>query len=708
MADTNPFARLFSAKPSGTIATLARLAPGKTTDGIEISLATHDPKTSAPYDCISYDRSKKFDDVDITVDGKPMPIPLPLKQALQSLRNPMDSILLWADLLTGNSAEERSKQAQVMKEVVQNARRVTCFLGPGSKRSGEVFSVLQTLANWYRQACLHANFPEKLSMATRRHMEDMQTSLRSRNMTEIRLHDTSLWQEINGVLTSSYFKSAQAITDIILGKEVIVQSGSGSLRWEDLDMALKAVIFVLPSKGVMVPPSIAEYFQIISSIEISVRRAKKSETLELLPMVQSARDCSTSADPRDLVFAMLPIVTPSDRVKGLGNKPEALPVADYTKSSEQVFTEAAKHIIQERQDFLIWWKQVPPCQRKLRDLPSFAPDWSAPLPESTFVPSVENKLRQWSDFVKSPKRIFVDEDSALHVQAHAIDRIQNVSPIFTEKNYRRLVLQMWKSGMRVPGETNQKTLDKFWRALVMDTDAEYGERLRDNKKPSGAMAESFQSLICEEMIMETLGCTVEEFMSSPALQARARADQSCVELSPATGKSEAFCNLLLHNSLGRRLFWTSTGKVGMTAIEGSATGADGDDNSTGPRVPNFDESLNNAMGRSMMDAFHAYLAQRDPAAARVAAQALQGNLPGQRAPGVRSGDIVVALVGGFQPYILRPVLSEQTTGELKADAKYAFVGGCHLQGAMDAECFVDPNDLYGGWKEVPLVDVLIV
>jgi hypothetical protein len=65
----------------------------------------------------------------------------------------------------------------------------------------------------------------------------------------------------------------------------------------------------------------------------------------------------------------------------------------------------------------------------------------------------------------------------------------------------------------------------------------------------------------------------------------------------------------------------------------------------------------------------------------------------------------VALVGGFQPYVLRP---EAEAGDLQADAKYAFVGECHLQGAMEGECLVDPVDLYGGWKRVPLVDVLIV
>lgn len=705
MVDENPFAALFGKKPSGTIATLARLAPGGPTDAINITLATLDPATSAPYDCISYDRSQKWETVNITVDGKPMHISQPLRDALHSSRHARDTVLLWADLLTGSSAEERSKSAQVSKEVLQNARIVTCFLGNGSARSAEIYKVLQTLANWYRQASLAANMPEKMSMATLRNMDDMRTSLSSRNMSEIKIQDEKLWQEIDDIFCSTYFKSAQAITDIILGKNVVVRSGAGSMSWEDFNLAKRATLFILPSQGKVISARAAESFQIISSIEIAVRRALKGESLELLPMMQSARDGATSADPREYVFAMLPVVSPSDRVKAHNYKPPPMPVVDYTKTTEQVFTEASKYIIEERQDLLIWWNQLPPCRQKTSGLPSFVPDWATPVHKSLTVRNPDNGLRRWWETVTSRKRIYIDDESHLHVQAHALDRIESVSAVFTPENFRRIILQMWQSGKLIPGQPREQTMDNYWRAVVLDTDAAFGERMRDNKKPGKEIMASWQSLICEELILHTLGCTMEELNTSPALQARARTDQACIDMGPATGKSAAIEELIKRNSMGRRMFRTTSGKMGMTAIEGSDT----KDNSDGPRAPNFDDPLSDALGRSMMDAFQSFLAQRDPAAARVAAQALQGDLPGQRRPGVRSGDLVVALVGGFEPYVLRPVQPETLElGDLRAEAKYAFVGDCHLQGAMEGEGLVDPQDLYGRWKRVELVDVLIV
>ena len=707
MAEENPFARLFNAKPGGTTTTLAQLTPGTSTDEIEIKLVASNPKTASYY-CISYDRSHEWEKKDVTVDGQPMPIPIPLEQALRCLRHATEPVLLWADLLTGDSPQERSKQALAMKEVVQNALAVTCFLSGGNELSTKAYAVLQTLANWWTQAALTAKFPSKLTMATHRNMDDMRTSLCSRNMADIQISDQRLWREIENILSSPYFKYTGAQTDIVLGKQVLFRSGAATISWDDLNKALRALLFVLPVTGKEVPESVQDSFKLLSSIDVSVQRRKKGESLELLPMIQSACQGTVTADPREFVFAILPVVTPSERTKILGRKPEPLFTADYTKTVDQVFTEAAKYIIGERQDLFLWWGEKPPCRKTIRSLPSWAPDWSASNPRPAVTPRPENGLRKWWDSISSPKRMFVDSDNGLHVQAHALDQIEYVSPVFTEENFRRLCLDSWKSAALTPGETRTQTMEKFWRAIVLDTDQDFGERIRDNVKPSSDLWVSWQSLICEEMILETLGCTMEELSTNPSLQARARADEACADLGAATGQSAPIENLIIHNSLGRRLFQCRSGKMGMTAIEGAASQSETPEDAAGPRVPNFDNALSSTMGRSMLDAFQSYLAERDPNAARITAEAIQGQFPGQAAPGVRSGDIVVALVGGFQPYILRPVQSEVGASKLRANSKYTFVGDCHLQGAMDGESLKDPNDLYGGWKRVPLVDISIV
>ncbi|KAL1589664.1 hypothetical protein WHR41_01859 [Cladosporium halotolerans] len=710
----NPFARLFTAQPaSSTIATLARLAPGRQDDELAISLMTSNPSTTT-YDCISYDRSREYEKTEVSVDGKPMAIPQPLLESLKAFRHKTDHTVLWADLLTGDTAEERSKQASVMKEVLQNARTVYCYAGSCQHgRSKDAYSVIQTLANWWRQAALHANFPKKLSMATTQHMLDVQTSLLARNTADLLLEDKDLWKDIFGVLSSPYFETAQAITDIILGKKVLVCSENGSIPWEDFTIAYNSALMILSANGVEIPEKVQKHFVQVSSIHVSVQRYDAGETLELFPMLQTVRDASSPADPRELVFSMLPIVTPSGRVKILGSKPEVLPAADYSKSVQQVFTEAAKHIIHERQDLLIWWKESPPCGKKITGLPSFAPDWSAGLSKDVPAVSTTSGLRMWWDNVKTKKRIYVDDEGLLHVQAHAIDRVTTVSPILTKENWRRTLLNEWKSGQKVPGESPSEVMDRFWRALVLDTDADFGETMRDIKKPDVMMRDSFQSILAEEMILDHLSCTLEQLSTDPNLQARARADELCRDLGPSTGKSQEYEALVLRNSLGRRMFKTRNGKIGMTAVETPAPRPDQPDGSPAPPMPDFSSTMNDPLGRSMMAGFQNFLAKRDGKAASALSKAMSGTLPGQFLPGVRYGDVVVALVGGFQPYILRAKdadVNESIGSGVQADSLYSFVGDCHLQGEMDGERFKEPAGFFfsGGWKsDVPLVDVVI-
>jgi hypothetical protein len=704
MVEENPFARLFDAAPSGTVATLAQLAPGSFTDKIEIKLITSNLKT-ATYNCISYDRSREREEKEVTVDGQPTPVPLHLEQALRCFRHATKPVLIWADLLTGDDPQERSQQALVMKEVMQNALAVTCFLGAGNELSIKAYAVLQTLANWWSQAALVAKFPSRLSQMTHQNMQDMQISLGSRNMSDIQLLDARLWQEIESFLSSPYFKSTGALTDIVLGKQVILKSGAASMSWDNLNKAFRALMFVLPIVGKQVSEMVKKSFEVIGGIDVSVQRKKKGESLELLPMIQSACQGTIAADPREFVFAVLPVVTPSKRTESLGRNPEPLPAADYSKTVDQVFIEAAKYIIGERQDLLLWWGEKPPCRKTIKNLPSWAPDWSASNSSPPIFLNPNSGLREWWDSISSPKRMFVDSDQALHVQAHALDQVDNVSPGFTKENYRRLCLTAWKRARLLPGETKMEAAERFWRAVVLDTDQGFGKQMRDNVKPSNEMSLSWQSLICEEMILEALGCTMQELATSPALQARARADEACADLGTLTGRSAPIEDLITRNSIGRRLFQCRSGRMGMTAIERGAAGTN---------VPNFDfaaGSLREVIQTTMAGSFQAAIAERDPEIAELFTgmfQGMRGQLPGQVASGVRSGDIVAALSGGFQPYVLRPVQFEAGGSELQTDLKYTFVGDCHLQGAMDGECLVDPQDLYGGWKRVPLVDILIV
>lgn len=122
---------------------------------------------------------------------------------------------------------------------------------------------------------------------------------------------------------------------------------------------------------------------------------------------------------------------------------------------------------------------------------------------------------------QSAKRITVDDDKALHVQAHGLDRTVSVSPIFTQENCRRLCLTVWQALPMAEGESFDDKIQKVFRTLVLSQAAGIGETMRQISPPPRDMWVSFQSVLSEERILEIVGCTMEEMMANPGLVARA-------------------------------------------------------------------------------------------------------------------------------------------------------------------------------------------
>lgn len=696
MAEGNPFAQLFK-KPSTTVQ-LAVLLAGSRDDDIAVGLTNTDP-TAISYDCISYDRSGNTEDVkSIKVGGEPMNISRHLETALLQLRNSNNPRTLWADLLAGSSVQERSAQAATTKIVISNADKVILWLGPATQHSATAFDIIQSLANRWQQACLHTGAPRNVARSTMQQMMGLQTHLFSKNADDLQGGNKAAWKEVEGLLSSSYFKSVQSIPDVLLARKVSVSCGSSTVDWHDFVRASRAALFFMGQRFNMpVTEELKESLMLINSLDLAHQRKSEGQTLELLPMIHSARDCSM-VDPREVVFSMLPIITPSARQTD-SSKTQSPPVADYSKSLPEVFTDAARYIVHERQDLLLWWNESPPRRRKIQGLPSWVPDWTSPLPQSTIkvMPSSTNHMRAWWDRIDPSrrKRITVD-DKTMHLQAHVLDRIEGVSSLFTAGNCRRLSLEFFQRVKPFPGETVEAKSQRVFRTILLDQ-AGVGEEIQENAKPPYDMWISFQSVIAEERILELLNCTMEDLMARPEILQRAT-DPQIAMMAPLAGRSQPFETLLRTNAIGRCYFTTNGGRIGMTALQTLPPGH----GENGP-VPDFGESMSTPLGRSMLEMFQASLRERQPEAADAVARALAGNLPGQAPQGVRSGDLVVALVGGFQPYILRP---QDEFAQPEADgSRYEFVGDCYLHGVMDAEPFKDSSGSF--MRDVKLVDITI-
>ncbi|KAI1505699.1 hypothetical protein F5X99DRAFT_367388 [Biscogniauxia marginata] len=705
MASPNPLSRLFRQQQQPTIARLAVLQAASDRDAPIKIAVTEANLADTSYECISYDHTEDTDTVSISVDGDDRDVPKALESALRTFRRKEKPRTLWADLLVGRTVEERSAQAAVIRRILENAERTLCWIGPGKESTTTVFGTIHDMANRWTQACLHVGISAdiKLSQITMQQMDALRNRLDECGFDDLNSFDFAHWRDIYDVFGARYWKSVQCIPEIVLAKLAIVVCGRSNIQWSNYIAASRAMPF-FQAKFFQVPllPTVREGFEIANSIELAERRRRLGETIELFPMIQTARDCGAK-DVREYVFSMVRIATPSDRIKSHHLGPQPLPTVDYTKSAQQVFTEAARYTILERQDLLLWFGERVPCTKKLKDLPSWVPDFGATAPKGA-EHDPKNGLRQWWESLMPIKPIAVSDDNALHVQAHALDRVTYVSPVFNAGNCGRLCVEEF---LKLPGpifETGGQRDERFWRTLILNIGG-YGDTLAGNVQPSAVSGASFRSLVAQERVLKLLDCSPDQ-LRSPEIQARIGNSPEAQALLPQCGVAQPYEALLRKYAIGRRFFRTDGGRFGMTAVEDIAcvdrTLLDEDEVKASqqgpegqPRAPGFDRLLVDPMARMMMSGFQDFLKKKDPKAARAYEKALRGEFPGQQENmvrikgGVSEGDVVVALVGGFFPYVLRPREPGAVSGAqpTRTDSVYQFVGDCYLHGSMEGEDF---------------------
>ncbi|KAI1740769.1 hypothetical protein F4680DRAFT_85982 [Xylaria scruposa] len=706
MGDHNPFARLVSTQTCET-SRLAVLEPSEEPDApIKLTLIDADLKNTS-YECISYERAKNPNIVNIVVNDEDYEIPQALESALRTFRRKEKPRTLWADLLVGRTVEERSSQATAMRQILENADKTLCWLGPQKELTSRAFDIVHDMANQWSQACVHVNLSPDvgLSRVTIKQMDGIREKLSEPVFPALAGFDFKIWNELYDIFGASYWSSVHCIPEIVLAKAVIIVCGRSNIRWPNYVGASRALPF-LQAKYQQVPllPRVMKAFTIISSIEIAERRRRLGESIELFPMLQTARECEAQ-DPRDYIFSMIPISTPSRRLEFHNAGPQTLPAIDYSKSMQEVFINAARYIVLERQDMMLWFGERPPCARRVKDLPTWVPDFSAGDPPGHRI-DPNNGLRNWWDTVQPRKNIRVSDDNALLVQAYALDSVEHVSRVFDAGNFSSLCYEEFQKLPDPINETIEQRDERFWRTLLMNVDA-FGGTLAVRAPPSAAMGTSFESIIAQETVLKLLGCTPNQ-IPTPEIQARMMTMPEVMALLPKCGKGEDFAARFCKQSLGRRFFRTKAGRFGMTAVEDVISLdpklADEERKAQGPSnegdVQNITRMLADPMTRMMMGGFQQFLQERDPAMANILAQAERGEFAFQQEDqlskrgGVTKGDIVVALIGGFFPYILRPKLKAADEGADEgasqlgvSDSAYEFVGDCYLHGSMNGEDF---------------------
>ncbi|KAK6949552.1 hypothetical protein Daesc_009635 [Daldinia eschscholtzii] len=409
----------YEAIPEGFIRVI-ELHPGKTGDIISFELTDVDLSKSPSFEALSYEWKGKVGTIPVQCNRDRLLVTPNCEAALKTLRSETGTRVLWIDAVCINQddAEERNTQVAMMTEIYRKAKAVLMWTGKEEEYTGLAFSHIPTLSYIHEQLC---NDPaNSLDLAP---FEERQDLIEMIENTDHLQQVVEGWEDLS---SRSYFRRAWVFQEVILaGSRGVVMCGKYHCPWNVFKSALLGYGSL---KGEMDPS--------ITSIMYNDNDFSKEGQLDLYFSLY-AMTTFGAGDGRDRVFATLGLTPQLE--DGLINR---RPVADYTKSVEEVFIDTSRYLI-EWYGMKLWdfiYEAHTRSSPEVEKLPSWAVDFTRPVaaPKAQFQafdkpqPIYENLV------IGQP----VTTPLSLHVDGCILDRVVLKVSITKERDTYDIVKQV--------------------------------------------------------------------------------------------------------------------------------------------------------------------------------------------------------------------------------------------------------------------------
>ncbi|KAK0713154.1 heterokaryon incompatibility protein-domain-containing protein [Lasiosphaeria miniovina] len=310
-------------------------------------------------------------DDDSRRDWAILPVTRNLAAALQHLRRPNESRVIWADAVCINQADKREKSDQVrrMADIYRSAARVVVWLGPGADNSTYALALLDYLGSkievdWGRETMrLSPAEPPGEPIDLETHWADINETLPYKSKE---LH------AICSLLFRPWFERLWIRQEIALAKPeaAIFMCGQDSICWSNFSKSIFCL--KIKPKEVHFLGDKAMPFTYRLDLVFNLRRGGKppgeADNFEMLSILLDQTQNCKCTDSRDKIFALLSLLPKRERLAA-GIEP------DYTKTAAQVYQDVVVKYARAfgSLDFL------PHCELDTtRQAPTWVPDWSKP------------------------------------------------------------------------------------------------------------------------------------------------------------------------------------------------------------------------------------------------------------------------------------------------------------------------------------------
>jgi hypothetical protein len=272
---------------------LLELHPGDPGDAITTTLVTSDLGDNPFYEALSYVWGDMAIMGSILVNGQCCSITGNLYDALESLRTPHSTRVLWVDALCIHQEDisERNHQVSMMDDIYKTAARVIVYLGQATRQTEQDMENLQSFLAPYGRGedapWSHIPIPE-------------------------------LKRSIGRILARPWFRRIWTVQEAVLAQRTTLQWGSHKIQWTGDLRTLRALVFRI--KSAVVSPNYGlhgriskelDWKPLLDILESQMRQAARREGVVLQRNLLDVafdfhrRQC---ASIHDRYYAMLGII----------------------------------------------------------------------------------------------------------------------------------------------------------------------------------------------------------------------------------------------------------------------------------------------------------------------------------------------------------------------------------------------------------------
>lgn len=333
---------------------LLELAPGKFDDQIVMHLIPSNlSDESHPYEALSYVWGTAIASRNAMLSGRPTTITSNLESALRHLRGTLVKRTLWVDAVSMNQrdTQERNHQVRIMGKIYSSAQGVIIWLGTVSLTDLHLRAVLGAMQFQFATAnsFMATLFDYTCSVITLMHEQ-----VGERVDAEKLVLDA-----IRRLISRPWFSRLWVVQELALAKRAIIRIGDFNFPWEPFE----SFIQWLPDHKA----DVTSHPQLVNAARTVAKMARsRAFPNQLLRTIHL-----TASDARDKVFGILGISTFS----GPAIEP------DYTRSTQQVISQAMCIMVEERRLIMYYYMPLQPRTKAERarlghlvDLPSWIPD----------------------------------------------------------------------------------------------------------------------------------------------------------------------------------------------------------------------------------------------------------------------------------------------------------------------------------------------